>query len=93
MLLANPAIADACVIGIADDEAGEVPKAYVVKKGEISADEVMDWVAGRVASFKKLRAVEFIDQLPKSPTGKLLRRVLKQQERDRAVAQAGAQKS
>lgn len=94
VLLANPAIADACVIGIADEEAGEVPKAYVVKKGEISADEVMAWVAGRVAPFKKIRAVEFIDQLPKSPTGKLLRRVLKQQERDRAeAAQRGAQKS
>jgi len=93
VLLANPAIADACVIGIADEEAGEVPKAYVVKKGEIGADEVMAWVAERVAPFKKLRAVEFIDQLPKSPTGKLLRRVLKQQERDRAAAQAGAQKS
>ena len=53
----------------------------MVKKGEISADEVMAWVAGRVAPFKKIRAVEFIDQLPKSPTGKLLRRVLKERER------------
>jgi len=84
VLLANPAIAEACVIGIADEEAGEVPKAYVVKKGEISADEVLAWVAARVAPFKKVRAVEFIDQLPKSPTGKLLRRVLK--ERERAAA-------
>ena len=84
VLLANPAIAEACVIGIADEEAGEVPKAYVVKKSEISADEVLAWVAARVAPFKKVRAVEFIDQLPKSPTGKLLRRVLK--ERERAAA-------
>lgn len=85
VLLANPAIAEACVIGIADEEAGEVPKAYVVKKGEISAEEVLAWVAARVAPFKKVRAVEFIDQLPKSPTGKLLRRVLKEREREAAA--------
>jgi acyl-CoA synthetase (AMP-forming)/AMP-acid ligase II len=88
VLLANPAIAEACVIGIADEEAGEVPKAYVVKKGEISADDVLAWVAARVAPFKKVRAVEFIDQLPKSPTGKLLRRVLKERERAAAAARS-----
>lgn len=86
VLLANPAIADACVIGIADEEAGEVPKAFVVKKGEISADEVMAWVAARVGAHKKVRAVEFVDQLPKSATGKLLRRVLIERERARAGA-------
>ena len=84
VLLGNPAIADACVIGIADEEAGEVPKAFVVKKGEISAEEVIAWVTARVAPHKKLRAVEFADQLPKSATGKLLRRVLI--ERERAAA-------
>jgi len=85
VLLGNPAIADACVIGIADEEAGEVPKAFVVKKGEISADEVLAWVAGRVAPHKKVRAVEFTDQLPKSATGKLLRRVLIERERSAAT--------
>jgi len=86
VLLGNPAIADACVIGVADEEAGEVPKAFVVKKSEISADAVMAWVAERLAPHKKVRAVEFVDQLPKSATGKLLRRVLIQQERERAAA-------
>ena len=81
VILGNAAIADACVIGIADEEAGEVPKAYVVAKGEISAEELIAYVAERVAPHKRIRAVEFSDQLPKSATGKLLRRVLIERER------------
>jgi acyl-CoA synthetase (AMP-forming)/AMP-acid ligase II len=84
VLVGNPAIAEACVIGIADEEAGEVPKAFVVKKGEIGAEQVMAWVAERVAPHKKVRSVEFVDQLPKSATGKLLRRVLIERERKSA---------
>jgi acyl-CoA synthetase (AMP-forming)/AMP-acid ligase II len=84
VLVSNPAIAEACVIGIADEEAGEVPKAFVVKKGEISAEKVMAWLAERVSAHKRVRAVEFVDQLPKSATGKLLRRVLIERERSRA---------
>jgi acyl-CoA synthetase (AMP-forming)/AMP-acid ligase II len=83
VILGHAAVADAAVIGAADDEAGEVPKAYVVRKGEITAEEVMAYVAERVAPHKKIRAVEFIDQLPKSATGKLLRRVLVERERAR----------
>ncbi|TSA14046.1 MAG: 4-coumarate--CoA ligase family protein [Betaproteobacteria bacterium] len=81
VILGHAAIADACVIGIADEEAGEVPKAFVVLKGEISAEELMAYVAERVAPHKRVRAVEFTDQLPKSATGKLLRRVLIERER------------
>ena len=81
ILLAHPSIADAAVIPCPDEEAGEVPKAYVVCKEEISAAAIMDYIAGEVAPFKKLRFVEFIDQIPKSPSGKILRRILIQRDR------------
>jgi acyl-CoA synthetase (AMP-forming)/AMP-acid ligase II len=84
VILGHAAVADAAVIGTADEEAGEVPKAYVVRKGQISAEEIMAYVAERVAPHKKIRAVEFVDQLPKSATGKLLRRVLLERERARS---------
>ena len=64
-----------------DDEAGEVPKAFVVTKHETSSQEIMDFVAARVAPHKKIREVEFIPQIPKSLSGKILRRVLIEQER------------
>ena len=86
VLLGHAAVADAAVIGIADAEAGEVPKAYVVRKGQITAEEIMAYVTERVAPHKKIRAVEFVDQLPKSATGKLLRRVLVERERTRPAA-------
>jgi len=85
VLCAHPAVADAAVVGIADDDAGEVPKAFVVSRGAAAPDEVMAWVAERVAPHKRLCAVEVVDEIPKLPSGKILRRVL----RDRAAAAAG----
>src|SRR5947207_2512578 len=85
VLLTHPAVADCAVIPCRDDEAGEVPKAFVVLKGEATADDIMDFVAERVAPHKKIRALEFIEQIPKSLSGKILRRVLVEKERAKAA--------
>lgn len=81
ILLAHPAIADAAVIPSPDEEAGEVPKAFIVRKGELTEDEIMAWVAEQVSPQKKIRRVEFVTEIPKSTSGKILRRVLVEQER------------
>jgi acyl-coenzyme A synthetase/AMP-(fatty) acid ligase len=83
VLLSHPAIADAGVIPSPDEEAGEVPKAFIVLKGETSAAEIMEFVAARVAPHKRVRKVEFVNEIPKSPAGKILRRILVQRERAR----------
>ncbi len=90
VLLSHPAVADAAVVPSPDEEAGEVPKAFLVLKGEATPEEIVAWVAERVAPHKRLRRVEVIGQIPKSLSGKILRRVLVQQERER---EAGAKPS
>jgi 4-coumarate--CoA ligase len=79
LLVTHEGIADAAVIGIPDDEAGELPKAFITLKPGHEADEqgIKDFVAQQVASYKRLRFVEFVDKIPKSASGKILRRVLR----------------
>ena len=74
------------MIGVPDEKWGERPKAFVVLKGEASPLEIMDFVAGRVAPHKRIRALEFIDKIPKSASGKILRRMLVQSDRERKKA-------
>ena len=81
LLLTHPAVRDAAVIGVPDAQAGESPKAYVVLKGDVTAEALMEYVASRVAPYKRIRSVEMIDAIPKSPSGKILRRVLKEIKR------------
>jgi acyl-CoA synthetase (AMP-forming)/AMP-acid ligase II len=81
ILLTHPAVSDAAVIPSPDEETGEVPKAFVVLGREASPDEIMEFVAGKVAPQKKIRLLEVVDEIPKSPSGKILRRVLVERER------------
>jgi acyl-CoA synthetase (AMP-forming)/AMP-acid ligase II len=79
LLLTNPKIADAAVVGAHDADGEEVPKAFVVLQpgAELSADDVMAFVAEHVAPHKKVRQVAFIDTIPKSSSGKILRKDLR----------------
>ena len=81
LLLTHPQIADAAVIGVPDDEAGEIPAAYIALKPgqEATAAEIQQFVAAKVASYKQIRKVTFVDAIPKSASGKILRRVLRDQ--------------
>jgi long-chain acyl-CoA synthetase len=85
LLFEHPAIADVAVIGKPDDEAGEIPKAYVVLKAgqQITQDELIEFANGKLAGYKNIREIEFIEAIPKTASGKILRRVLKAQERER----------
>jgi acyl-CoA synthetase (AMP-forming)/AMP-acid ligase II len=83
LLVAHPRVADAAVLGRPDERHGEVPVAVVVPRGDASeadVEEIMAWVAGRVAPHKRLRAVRFVEAIPRTPSGKLLRRLLAERQ-------------
>jgi acyl-CoA synthetase (AMP-forming)/AMP-acid ligase II len=81
LLQTHPAVADAAVVPRPDPDAGEVPVAHVVLRGPATAEELLAYVAERVAPYKRLRAVRIVGSVPRSPAGKLLRRVLAEAER------------
>ncbi|ORB84013.1 fatty acid--CoA ligase [Mycobacterium kansasii] len=72
-LLEHEAVAQAAVIGVRDDRLGQVGKAFVVRKGAVSADELISWCRERMAGFKVPRSVQFVDALPLNATGKVVK--------------------
>jgi long-chain acyl-CoA synthetase len=78
-LFGHPAIADVAVIGVPDERWGETVKAIVVRKAdvEVTPGELIDWARARIAGYKLPRSIDFIDALPRNPTGKILKRELR----------------
>ena len=85
LLLEHPAVMDSAVIGVPDDEAGELPKGFVViRQGhEVTPDDILTFANGKLAGYKKIHIIEFIDAIPKVASGKILRRELKEREKAR----------
>ncbi len=78
VLLAHPKIADVGVIGVPSDKWGESPLAAVVASDEtLTAAEVIEFCSGKLAAFKSVKAVEFVAELPRNPSGKILKRELR----------------
>jgi long-chain acyl-CoA synthetase len=90
LLFKHPAIAEVTVIGISDPYRGESPKAFIILKsdyrGKLKEEEIIDWCRENMATYKRPRVVEFVEDLPKSAAGKILRRVLLKREQEKAAS-------
>ena len=93
VLFQHPAVLEACSIGVVDEYRGETVKAFVVLKPGVQAteQEILEYCKTKLAAYKRPREIEFIKALPKSTVGKVLRRVLAQQEREKAQQRAEQQ--
>jgi acyl-CoA synthetase (AMP-forming)/AMP-acid ligase II len=80
LLVTHPAVADVTVIGRPDERAGEVPVAYIVPRGTFDAEAIKAWVAERVVEYKQLADVVACEAIPKTPSGKILRRVVREMD-------------
>ncbi len=90
VLLQHPSVSEAAVVGIEDPDSGEAVKAFVVLKQSAAAHEpeIIDYARARIADYKAPRFVEFIDSLPRNPAGKILKRELRERERERRTLTA-----
>ncbi|KAK3023313.1 hypothetical protein RJ639_044535 [Escallonia herrerae] len=88
ILLSHPHILDAAVIPLEDENAGQIPMAFVVRAvdAELTADQVIEFVAGQVAPYKKIRRVGFISAIPRSSAGKILRKQLVSQSQQKVIS-------
>jgi long-chain acyl-CoA synthetase len=87
VLYEHPAVAEAAVVGIADEKMGEIPKAFIVlRAGEaVRPEAITAFCEARLARYKVPRQVEFINDIPKNPVGKILKRMLQERERQGAA--------
>jgi long-chain acyl-CoA synthetase len=91
VLVEHHAVLESAVVGVPDEESGEVPKAFVVLVSDlnysVTDEELITFVNGKLTGYKKLHEVEFVESLPKIPSGKILRRELKELERARRAGE------
>jgi acyl-CoA synthetase (AMP-forming)/AMP-acid ligase II len=87
LLYRHPAVAEVAVIGVSDPYRGESPKAFIVLKTEykekVKEEEIIEWCKENMAAYKRPRIIEFREELPKSAAGKILRRILTEEEKKR----------